>query len=65
MKIINNPQKESWKDVLQRPTQKVEDIEATVFEIFSEIGQKGDLAVAKYTSFFDGISLKETRVRRR
>lgn len=62
MKIVNNPPKESWKDVLQRPTQTIEDIEATVSEIFSEIGQKGDVAVAKYTSFFDGISLKEMRV---
>ncbi len=63
MKIINNPQKESWKDVMQRPTQTIEDIEATVSEVFSEIRQKGDLAVTKYTSFFDGISLKETQVR--
>jgi len=62
MKIVNNPPKESWKDVLQRPTQTIEDIEAIVSEIFKEIEQKGDIAVAKYTSFFDGISLEKTRV---
>ncbi len=63
MKTINNPQRASWKDILQRPTQTIEDIEATVSEIFNEVATKGDIAIEKYTSLFDGISLKEFRVR--
>ncbi|OAB78075.1 histidinol dehydrogenase [Cochleicola gelatinilyticus] len=62
MKKINNPLKESWNTLLQRPTQTVDDIEATVTEIFSEVKQKGDSAVAKYTQLFDGISNLDTQV---
>ena len=62
MKVINNPQIKTWKEVLKRPTQTIDDIEVTVSEIFNEVASKGDIAIAKYTSFFDGISLKEVQV---
>lgn len=62
MKIINNPNKESWSDILKRPTQTVDDIEETVNQIFDEVSQKGDEAIKKYTSYFDGISLVENVV---
>ncbi len=57
MKIINNPPRNTWEEVLKRPTQTIEDIEATVSEIFHEVELKGDTAISKYTSFFDGITL--------
>lgn len=57
MQIIFNPKKESWSEILKRPTQSFEDIEETVKGIFKEIQQKGDVAVQKYTSLFDGTSL--------
>jgi histidinol dehydrogenase len=56
MKKIINPDKRTWPELLQRPTQTVEDIETTVYEIFTEVSQKGDVAVAKYTSLFDGVN---------
>lgn len=59
---IENPEKERWNDILNRPTQTVEDIEATVNEIFSEVKQKGDAAVAKYTQLFDGMSVLNLKV---
>ncbi|WP_298555676.1 histidinol dehydrogenase [uncultured Algibacter sp.] len=62
MQIINNPNKVSWKDVLKRPTQTVDDIEDTVNQIFDEVSQKGDEAIKKYTSYFDGISMKSNIV---
>lgn len=62
MQIIFNPKKESWSEILKRPTQSFEDIEETVKGIFKEIQQKGDLAVQKYTSLFDGTSLKNILV---
>lgn len=62
MRIIENPPKNNWKEILKRPTQTVEDIEATVSEIFYEVEQKGDIAIAKYTSFFDGVELEELTV---
>jgi histidinol dehydrogenase len=63
MKIIYNPVKESWSKILLRPTQTVEDIEVTVSKIFIEVAQKGDIAIAKYTSFFDGVLIKNSSVR--
>ncbi len=62
MKIINNPLKKDWQELLKRPTQTVEDIETTVAQIFDEVLHKGDIAISKYTSFFDGILIENTQV---
>lgn len=62
MKKIINPTKDTWSTILKRPTQSFTDIEETVKGIFKEIQQKGDVAVAKYTSFFDGVSLDNVLV---
>ena len=62
MQIIFNPNQESWSEILKRPTQSFEDIEETVKGIFKEIQQKGDMAVQKYTSLFDGTSLENILV---
>lgn len=62
MKKIINPEKSEWEQILRRPTQTLDDIEATVTEVFSEIRKKGDTAVAKYTALFDGVNLEEVRV---
>ncbi|PKG51009.1 histidinol dehydrogenase [Olleya sp. 1-3] len=58
MKTLNNPEKVTWSDILQRPTQTVNDIEATVTQIFEDVQRNGDQAVAKYTQLFDGAELK-------
>lgn len=57
MQTIFNPLPETWSELLQRPTQSIEDIEATVTDIFQEVKLKGDQTVQKYTSLFDGITL--------
>jgi len=57
MNKIYNPKPETWGDLLNRPTQSIADVEATVNEIFSEVKSKGDIAVNKYTQLFDGISI--------
>ncbi|GAA4937351.1 histidinol dehydrogenase [Algibacter agarivorans] len=62
MQIINNPNKASWSEILKRPTQTVDDIEDTVNQIFEEVSQKGDDAIKKYTSYFDGIALESNVV---
>lgn len=62
MKKILSPKKSEWEEILRRPTQTLEDIEATVSEVFSEIRKKGDLAVAKYTSLFDGVKIDNVKV---
>ena len=62
MKIIENPNKADWSDILQRPTQTVNDIENTVTQIFDDVKRNGDDAIAKYTSLFDGVSLEDNLV---
>ena len=54
MNKIYNPKRDTWSEILKRPTKTVEDIELTVKEIFKEVQKKGDEAVARYTSLFDG-----------
>jgi len=62
MKIIINPNRESWSEVLKRPTQTVGDIEATVTEIFTKVSETGDVAIKAFTSKFDGVSLESNIV---
>ena len=57
MNKIYNPQPSTWEEILKRPTQTFDDVEETVKQIFKEVQQKGDIAVAKYTSLFDGIQI--------
>ena len=62
MKIIDNPNKSSWSDILMRPTQTVDDIEAIVTTIFADIKKNGDSAIKTYTSKFDGVELDDNVV---
>ncbi len=62
MQIINNPDKTQWQKLLQRPTQTVDDIEATVIQIFNDVKKQGDAAINNYTQKFDGINLKSNIV---
>ncbi|MGF1556387.1 histidinol dehydrogenase [Paucihalobacter sp.] len=62
MKKIINPERESWNQLLQRPTQTVENIEKTVNQIFKDVQRQGDKAISKYTSMFDGVELKNLAV---
>lgn len=62
MNIIYNPKESEWSEILKRPTQTFTDVEATVKEMFNEVQLKGDVAIAKYTSLFDGIVVKNLLV---
>ena len=62
MNKIYNPTADSWASILERPTKTVNDIEGTVKEIFAAIQKDGDLAVAKYTTQFDGVSFENIEV---
>lgn len=62
MKKIINPNPATWASLIERPTQTVEAIEATVKEIFSEIKTKGDAAVLHYTKQFDACELSTFKV---
>ena len=62
MKIIKNPSKKDWTQILERPTKTVDDIEKTVNQIFEDIHRNGNAAVQKYTDLFDGVSLENNIV---
>jgi histidinol dehydrogenase len=57
MKSIRYPKREDWRAILERPTQKVKDIETTVTQIFEDVQRNGKKAVEKYTSLFDDVEL--------
>jgi histidinol dehydrogenase len=59
MNTILNPQKSVYSQLLTRPTQNFENLESTVKQIFSEVQTKGDEAISKYTSFFDGVTVTD------
>ncbi len=62
MNKIYNPDRESWKNVLKRPTKTVADIENTVTTIFNEVAEGGDAILKKYTEKFDGVSISNALV---
>ncbi len=57
MNKIYNPTKNDWQTLLQRPTKTVNDIEGTVNQVFQEVKTEGDVAVTRYTTKFDKVSL--------
>jgi len=62
MKTIKYPAKEDLSQILQRPTQTVNDIEETVNQVFTDVERNGDTAIQKYTSLFDGVELTAFQV---
>lgn len=62
MKIYSNPNRNEWSNLTERPTESLADLQNTVLDIFKEIKQKGDVAIQKYTSLFDGVQLENNCV---
>ncbi len=62
MQIIENPNRDSWSDILKRPTQTIDDIEGVVSEVFKDVQQNGDKAIQEYTERFDKVVLGDNLV---
>jgi histidinol dehydrogenase len=62
MNKIYNLKQENWASLLERPTKTVDDIEATVKEIFAAVQSNDDKAIEQYTQQFDGIALENNLV---
>ena len=60
--IINYPIRNTWEQILQRPTQSVEAIEAVVNTVFLAVKQEGNTAIARYTKQFDKVELESLLV---
>ncbi len=55
---IKYPGISKWKRLTSRPVQSKTGLNSTVREIISNVKQKGDEALIKYTEEFDGVSLE-------
>ena len=55
MKIINNPNRKDWNDILKRPTFTTTSLDSILKEVFEEVSQYGDKALKKFTKRFDKV----------
>ncbi|MDT0552874.1 histidinol dehydrogenase [Urechidicola vernalis] len=62
MKLIANPLRESWSEILKRPTLDKLDLDALVQGVFDAVKSEGDKAVIEYTEKFDKVSLTNISV---
>ncbi|HKL71141.1 MAG TPA: histidinol dehydrogenase [Marinilabiliaceae bacterium] len=56
MQRYNRPNKNRWKELLQRPTMDSTDLFDSVNTILKEIQNEGDAAVRRYSAQFDGFT---------
>ena len=56
------PKKETWFEILKRPTQTVKEIETTVNQVFEDVQKNGDTAIKKYTKKFDKVAVTTLKV---
>lgn len=62
MRNIIYPKKETWPEILIRPTQTVKEIETTVNQVFEDVQKNGDTAIKKYTKKFDKVAVTSLQV---
>jgi histidinol dehydrogenase len=62
MKIINNPHRDQWKELLQRPYVDNTEVLQSVQNILDEVKTKGDVAIRDFTKKFDGIELENFKL---
>ena len=62
MRNIIYPKKETWSEILKRPTQTVKEIETTVNQVFEDVQKNGDTAIKKYTKKFDNVAVTSLQV---
>jgi histidinol dehydrogenase len=62
MKVYKYPDKEVWKEIIQRPVADYSPLEKAVKKILCTVKENGDKAVRKYTKKLDGVKLKKLTV---
>ena len=58
MEIIDNPNKEKWKEICSRLTLSYNENEEIVSKIFEDVETMGDEALTKYTLKYDNVLIK-------
>lgn len=62
MQVIKNPDRNEWRQLLQRPYADNSAVAEVVQRILSEIKSRGDEAVKQFTSKFDGVGVEQFEV---
>ncbi|MBU2527007.1 MAG: histidinol dehydrogenase [Bacteroidetes bacterium] len=62
MNTFFNPERSTWPQLLQRPTQTIGDIEETVNHVFEKVTQQGDRALREFTQKFDQVEIQHFAV---
>lgn len=62
MQVIRFPEKKEWKRILSRPAMDTRLLETRVTDILSEVKERGDEALRKFSLLFDKVSLNNIEV---
>ena len=62
MKIIRYPEREEWRDIVERPHLDVTQLQQTVSSVLADVRQRGDEAVKGYELKFDHVDLASLAV---
>jgi histidinol dehydrogenase len=62
MKIFNNPPKETWPELTQRPQLELEFLESAVRNLLNRVKKSGDSALREFTLKFDKVAIQELLV---
>lgn len=62
MKIVVDPDKSTWSEILKRPLFSVSELYGKVGEILEEIRKNGDHALRSFTEKFDGVAIANMSV---
>ncbi|MFC4874250.1 histidinol dehydrogenase [Negadavirga shengliensis] len=64
MKVLVNPNKNTWKKELERPVQKMKEIEKIVKPIMRKVKRQGDKALKKFALEYDHVEIDHLLVSR-
>lgn len=62
MKIIENPKRSLWPDILERPSIATAKLDGLLKDVFDDVYSNGDEALIKYTKRFDQVQLNSIGV---
>ena len=62
MNVYNNPAKESWKELIQRPQLELGFLESSVRNILNRVRKSGDQALRELTLQFDKVNIEDIEV---
>jgi histidinol dehydrogenase len=62
MKIFNNPPKETWAQLIQRPQLELEFLDSAVRNLLNRVKKSGDVALRELTLQFDKVAIENLSV---